>query len=148
MSGADGLNDGNFSNINIRFGVGVGISSNQGNEGEVLLSGGKNKPNTWGVANHQSYQAVYGENEPVIQTQSISTTITNPNDTARLNDSFMEIGSGGSVFHLTFVALATDYLIDTQINTNERGSSVGSDTGVWYKINTAVGSSTGWTSTN
>ena len=78
MSGADGLNDGNFSNINIRFGVGVGISSNQGNEGEVLLSGGKNKPNTWGVANHQSYQAVYGENEPTIQTQSITTTNLNP----------------------------------------------------------------------
>lgn len=45
---SSGLNTGEFSNIDIAYGMGVGTNRSNGTQGQVLTSGGKNKPMTWG----------------------------------------------------------------------------------------------------
>ena len=47
MSGTSGLNTGDFTSVNVAYGIGVGVNANQGTDGQVLVSGGENQPNTW-----------------------------------------------------------------------------------------------------
>lgn len=47
MSGTSGLNTGNFTSVNVAYGIGVGVNDNQGTEGQVLVSGGENQSNKW-----------------------------------------------------------------------------------------------------
>ena len=47
MSGTSGLNTGDFTSVNVAYGIGVGVNANQGTDGQVLVSGGENQPNKW-----------------------------------------------------------------------------------------------------
>ncbi len=47
MSGTSGLNTGDFTSVNVAYGIGVGADSNEGTNGQVLVSGGTNQPNRW-----------------------------------------------------------------------------------------------------
>ena len=51
-----GLDTGNFSNINVAYGIGVGVNSDQGIDGQVLLSGGTDQPNRWGAGGGEGHQ--------------------------------------------------------------------------------------------
>ena len=51
-----GLDTGNFSNINVAYGIGVGVDSDQGLDGQVLISGGKDEPNRWGAGGGEGHQ--------------------------------------------------------------------------------------------
>ena len=47
MSGTSGLNTGDFTSVNVAYGIGVGVNGNEGLDGQILISGGENKPNRW-----------------------------------------------------------------------------------------------------
>ena len=47
MSGTDGLTDIEVSSIQIQYGLGVGQNSNEGIDGQVLSSQGRDKPMRW-----------------------------------------------------------------------------------------------------
>ena len=45
---SSGLKTGDFSNLDVTYGLGVGTRRDNGTKGQVLTSGGTNKPMTWG----------------------------------------------------------------------------------------------------
>ena len=144
MSGTSGLNKGDFTNINVAYGIGLGDKDNQGNQDQVLISGGYDKGCIWGKATSKSIFNCVGQSATLSTLTPANNITADPSTEAGLT---MEMDTIDN-FGLEDI-IATSTTMNIEITLSCVGVSLANDVmSGWCRLDKDRSGTTGYTATN